>query len=279
MKADCAAVAASSVADLWERYRVAFENRGGKGAWRLKICWAHLKPHFETMRVEQVSTDAVERYIAARKAEGASNGTVNREVVGLRAAFHHGARVTPPMVNRVPAFPSRLKESKPREGVTTDEQHAVLARKAKQPWLRGLLAIGYFFGFRKGEMLALRVSQLDFFGRWIQLDSDQTKNGHARKVRMTEEVYRSLLACVRGQNPDDYVFTRDGSKSRIVDFRKDWYSLTAACGLAGLHVHDLRRSAVRNLVGRGFPKRSPCESVDTGLEQFSTVTTFAPKAT
>jgi integrase len=79
-----------------------------------------------------------------------------------------------------------------------------------------------------------------------------------------------MRACVSGKNPDDFVFTRrDGS--RVVDPRDDWYTLCVSAGLGrfvpakrnngeaydryvGLHLHDFRRSAIRNMTRRGVPE-------------------------
>ena len=176
-------------------------------------------------------------------------------------------RVTPPMVGRVPAFPARLRESKPRQGFVTDAEYKVLAANAKELWLRALIACAYSFGFRKSELLNLRVRQVDLLGRWIQLEEGATKNEEARKVKMTPEVYGLLSACCHGKKPDDFVFTRaDGG--HVVDPRKEWYDLCVSSALGqwipakrrngkefntyrGLNLHDFRRSAIRNMTRRG----------------------------
>ena len=82
------------VADLWPVYLRAYRNEGGKDAGRLEIAWNHLKPMFEKLRVEEVSTDSVNQYIEARRAAGMENGTINRETAMLRAMFNHGTRVS-----------------------------------------------------------------------------------------------------------------------------------------------------------------------------------------
>jgi integrase len=167
---------------LWPAYLLDYRNRGGKDAGRLEIAWNHLKPKFEKMRVEEVTTNSISEYIAMRRAAGVQNGTINRETAALRAAFNHGTRVTPPMVERIPAFPVRLPEAPPRKGFIGDKQYAVLAANAKEPWLRALVACAYNFGFRKGELLNLRVGQVDLLEKWIELREGETKNGEARKV-------------------------------------------------------------------------------------------------
>jgi integrase len=48
-----------------------------------------------------------------------------------------------------------------------------------------------------------------------------------------------------------YVFQRDGAP--IKNFRKSWATATKKAGLPGILVHDLRRSAVRNLSRAGVP--------------------------
>jgi integrase len=142
----------------------------------------------------------------------------------LSLIFNHGTRVSPPMVARVPAVPSRLKESAPRQGFLGDSQYATLAANTKDLWLRCLIAASHSFGFRKGELLNLRVRQVDLLDRWMELEEGTTKNGEARKVRMTGKVFELMKECLRDKKPDDYVFTRQGG-SQVVDPREEWYSL------------------------------------------------------
>jgi integrase len=255
-------------ADLWDGYLLDYRNRGGKDDGRLKIAWARLKPAFQTKRVEDVSTGSVNKYIEARRADGVQNATINRETATLRAMFNHGTRVTPPMVAHVPAFPARLKEPPPRKGFVTDKEYSVLAANAKPLWLRGLIACAYTYGFRKDELLThLRVRQVDVMDKRIQLEEGTTKNDEGRTVHMTSEVFQLMAECVRGKKPDDFVFTRDAG-SRVVDPRREWYTLCIASGLGtyipakrkngkdydryvGLNLHDFRRSAIRNMTRRG----------------------------
>lgn len=62
-----------------------------------------------------------------------------------------------------------------------------------------------------------------------------------------------LRECVAGRSTEACVFTRNGNP--IVDIRQAWEAMCAKAGLAGLRLHDLRRSAIRNMVRRGVPER------------------------
>ncbi len=266
-KARQAAPKKVTVADLWPVYLRNYENKGKTDAGRLEIAWNHLKPKFAALTVANVSTALIEEYIESRRADGVKNATVNRELACLRAMLIRGSKVTPRMVSMVPAFPERLKEAAPRKGFITDSEYKKLAENAKDLWLRCLVACAYAFGFRKGELLNLRVRQVDLIEKWIRLDGEDTKNGEPRKVRMTSEVFQLMKECVQGKDPDHFVFTRAGGQ-HVADPRSEWYSLCCVSGLGqwipakrrngkefkayrGLNLHDFRRSAIRNMVRRG----------------------------
>lgn len=265
------------ISDLFEPYMVNAANGGLKDPKRWRLAWTkHLEPVFGSLNAEDLSTAKIEAYIKARREESGAdpddrrpNGTINRELTLLRAMLRRAMRVTPPMLSAMPAFPERLKESDPHKGFVTAAQYALLCRNAKEPWLRALIACAYAFGFRKGELLNLRCSQVDLLDRWLTLEVGSTKNNEGRKVKMTDEVFKLLVACCRGKEGNDHVFTHEDG-SRVRDPRKSWYDLTVRCGLgtlapakgkkyafkkySGLNLHDFRRSAVRNLVRSGVPQ-------------------------
>lgn len=88
----------------------------------------------------------------------------------------------------------------------------------------------------------------------IRLNPGETKNDEGREVTMTPLLRAFLQECVRGKQPDDFVLTRKDGRP-VGDFRVSWATATAKVKVAGLLFHDLRRTAVRNMVRAGIPER------------------------
>jgi site-specific recombinase XerD len=65
----------------------------------------HLRETFEGMRVTNISTPMINRYIEQRFELGTANASVNRELAALKRTLNLGARRTPPKVDRVPFIP------------------------------------------------------------------------------------------------------------------------------------------------------------------------------
>ena len=222
----------------------------GKCLWWAELNWnKHLKPFFGGMKAKNVGTDTLNRYIEARREEKASNGSINREVSLLQRAFMLGYESQPPKVARPLRF-HRLAEAKPRQGFIEQKQYDALAANCPDLYMRAMLCLGYSFGFRKSELLTLKVSDVDLFAWTIRLRD--SKNGEPRKVALTQDAKNLLAACITGKAPEHAVFTR--GKKPVVDFRGTWEKMIAAAGLPGLLFHDLRRSAVRNMVRADVPE-------------------------
>lgn len=252
---------------LWDAYLADCTNRE-KRVDRLKTAWTHLELSFGPRAGTAIKTNDMVEYTTARRAAKITNGTINRELAVLKAAMRHGARSG--VLEKVPMFPKRLKEARPRQGFVEETQYKTLVTNARDLWLRTFVGLGFNYGFRKSEMLNLRVRDVDLLeGDWLTIVD--SKNGDSRKVKLTQETRTLLAACMRGKQKGDFILTRqDGS--RVAQPRKAWYSLCVRSGLGkwlteerpdgktstryeGLQMHDLRRSAVRRLVRCGVPEK------------------------
>ncbi len=254
--------------DLLREYRI--NNRksidDAETRWEL-----HLKPAFAHIRASDLCrSDAIERYIESRQKEGAANATINREMGLLKRAFNLARKSNKKKVREIPIFP-HLKEAPPRKGFLEDGAYRTLV-DGSPVWFRAVVEVGRKFAWRVSEVLNLRVEQIDLLGRTIRLHAGETKNDEARTVPIPDSLYPLLVECVRGKQPEQYVFTRSNGK-RIRDFRWAWWRACVRAGVGrifcssceraldgrlcpkcktrsrykGLLFHDLRRTGARNL--------------------------------
>jgi integrase len=170
--------------------------------------------------------------------------------------FNLGRRSTPPRVLTLPYIPM-LKENNTRRGFVEEADYRKLVNaSAGQLWLRTFLELAYTYGWRRGELLNLRVRQVNLAAQTVRLDAGSTKNREGREVTMTPTVRQLLALCVAGKKPEAHVLTRErhGKQKRICDMRDAWKKLTTKAGLPGLLRHDLRRSAAKAMRAAGVPE-------------------------
>lgn len=223
--------------------------------WASRRIDQHLTPFFGGSRAVDITTDHVRAYIVRRQQQGASNGTINRELAALKRMFNLGAEMTPPKVVRGPYIPM-LKENNVRKGFFEHEEYLALLRELRD-YIKPVLTFGYYTGAREGEILRLKWNQVDLKTRTVNLEAGTTKNDQPRTIPLTSELLEilNIQKTIRDLNFRDceYVFFRKGR--RIGSFYRAWVGACKRAGIPGRLFHDLRRTAIRNMVRAGVPER------------------------
>lgn len=242
----------TSFDDLMEDYLTDYRINGKRTVARAERCAKFLLKEFRGMRAPEITTSSIKKYIEKRLDQGLSNASINRELSAIKRAFNLGVRCTPPKVAGVPYIPM-LAENNVRKGFI--EHMDYLALREKLPdHLKPALTFGYFTGWRKGEILGLKWNQVDLREGIVRLEPGETKNNEARTLYMEPELSEMLKDLHKQRSMDClFVFHRNGRK--IGDSRKSWNKACSTIGKPGLLFHDLRRSAIRNMVRAGVPER------------------------
>jgi integrase len=118
-------------------------------------------------------------YVAKRQEEGASNGTINRDLATLSRmmwlAYENNKLLRLPIIRK-------LKENPPREGFFEREQYEAV-RLQLPPDLQLAVTVAYTFGWRvRSEVLTLERRQLNLEVGTLRLEPGTTKNDDGRTV-------------------------------------------------------------------------------------------------
>src|SRR5271167_3271050 len=165
---------------------------------------SHLGDFFARQRALTITTCRIREFISKRQADGASNGTVNRELALLRRMFN--LAVEDGALRTVPHFPM-LKEAPPRKGFFEYAEFQRLRQELPE-YLRPVATMGYYTGMRRGEILKIRWDSVDLEGGEIRLSAGETKNEEPRTIPLLNEL-REMLKIEREKNPGaEFVFIR-----------------------------------------------------------------------
>ncbi|MBU1008480.1 site-specific integrase [Candidatus Dependentiae bacterium] len=228
-------------------------SKVNKRSWRRDVCSVvSLSSSFGRVLLRELTAQEVERFKAQRSAE-VSPASVNRELACLKTlltkAVEWGKLESNPA-----AQVKKLREAPPRERILAESESKRLINAAA-PHLRRILIVLLNTGLRRGELLSLRWSDVDFGQGFIHVGD--SKNGKSRNVPINAaaaEVLRELSE----KNGPVYVrdMAGDNGESESVfggvkDVKRSFHSACRRAGVNGLRLHDLRHTFASRLVELG----------------------------
>jgi integrase len=221
-----------------------------------KLSIRHLEKFFGLDRALDITTDRVRSYIASRQRaeeegeKGASNASINRELSALKRMF--SLALNAGKISSKPHIPM-LEEHNARQGFL-DHAGFLALRDNLLDYLKDPVTFLYLSGWRVSEMRALEWRDVDLAGKVVRLRPELSKNKNGRLLPLDGELLE-VFERVKEQRRLEclLVFHADGQP--IGDFRKAWKTACKAAGVRGTLIHDLRRTAIRNMVRAGIPER------------------------
>src|SRR5581483_1697292 len=215
----------------------------------------YLSQVFGLDRAVAITSERVAAYSEARLGEGARPATINRELAALRRMF----RLAEETLRYRPRI-RLLAEDNVREGFFEPADFEAVCRHLPADVV-DVVRFAYLVGWRRGEIRTLEWRDVNLerlngavVGGAIRLRASQSKNKRGRVLALRDQLLELLVRRAELRRLDcPHVFHRNGHPVR--DFRAAWKNACAAAGMPGRLFHDLRRSAVRNMVRAGVPER------------------------
>lgn len=245
--------------ELVELIEADYRVNGRRSLDRVQLSIRHLRDTFpDRTRVADVTVDRIRGYVDWRLAEGASNGTVNRELTTLKRMLRLGAEAG--KVAFVPKI-QMLREDNVRKGfVSRGRFEAILQHLPEH--LHALFVAAFTTGWRlRSELLTREWRHVDLEHGWLILEPGEGKTGEGRQFPLTPKLRAALERQYERKHEIERTrevvirhvfFYDDGSPVR--DVRRAWEKACEEAGMPGLLVHDLRRSAAREMIRSSIPQ-------------------------
>jgi integrase len=197
-----------------------------------------LLPVLGHLRADLIPEEAIDAYIAKRRAAGRNDGTIVGELKQLRAslawALQKGLIVKAPYI-KTPSTPA------PRDLRLTREQAARFLAAIEWPHLRLFVIIALTTGARKQAILDLQWSRVDFARGVIHLhDPDRLHPGKTRPtVPMNDTLRRELLKAREGATTE---WVCEWAGHRVSNIKQTFRTAAARAGLPWITPHVLRHT-------------------------------------
>ena len=216
----------------------------------IKLSLKHLRRTFTLDRAVDITTEKIKKYVASRQREGAANASINRELSALKRMFRLGVQAG--RVRSAPYIPM-LQENNARQGFV-DHGVFLKLRDHLPAYLKDPITFLYLSGWRLSEMKALEWRDVDLSGQVVRLRPEISKNKDGRLLPLSGELLKIMeTAKAQRRLNCSYVFHLNGEQ--IGDFKRSWATACEKAGTGKIMVHDLRRTAVRNMTRAGIPDR------------------------
>jgi integrase len=233
-----------------------------------KCVEANIRPFFGSKKVANLRTTDFEHFREIRR-RTVSDNTVDHDLAYLKSALLLEHKKTPSRVNKVPHIPQSGEDNVRHGFLEFDGYEAVL--EALPISLKSLFVVAYHVGNRKGALLDLKWPQVDFRNGVIRFIRMQNR----KPVPVAAPIYGDMRKWLSQQRefrdehfPQcEFVFfwhpldceiapiSKKGHGGRrgtpgcpIRSFYDSWRAAVKKAGMPNLLFHDLRRSAVRNMV-------------------------------
>lgn len=205
---------------------------------------------FETFGAQclarNIDAKALARHVIRMREDEYAAATINRSLALLKRAFRLAHRDIPSLA--VPHIPMLSEASNVRQGFFDPGELARIVALLPEN-LRPIVQVLHITGWRVGEVLSRRWSDVE--DGFLHLRPGETKNGRGRVFPLApdlEKIFEKLPKSPRA--PAAPIF----GVVKTSQLRLGWDAARAAAGLPGRLLHDLRRTAARDLIKAGVDR-------------------------
>ncbi|MDX2105772.1 MAG: tyrosine-type recombinase/integrase [Candidatus Melainabacteria bacterium] len=241
-------------------------------------------PEFHSLGLDEITPLAIEKWKQRKSQEGLKPSSIKRQLNNLQACLNRAVkwgalsqspfdRVEKVKIDSSPKvrYLTEQEETKLREQLDVREHRIKTGRASANEWrsergyslyndlseqefadyLRPAVLLSLNTGLRRGELLGLKWSDIDFERKNLTVSGEVAKDGETRHIALNEEALQVLK--MWKQQPgvkSQWVFHgKDGQPFQ--NLRKSWVEVLKRADIKDFRWHDLRHTFASKLVMAG----------------------------
>lgn len=265
---------------VYEEHAKATTKTGAATVKRIRALWSTLLDK----RMSDIASEDVDKIRKKRIAEGASAGTVNRDVFPLRGVLTHWAKQTGVAVHplrglepfkvdadEVVRYLEPAEEKRLRAALAVRDKKMIAARASANAWrvardrdplpelsgyadyLHPMVLLSLNTGLRQGETFSLTWGDVDFHHKNVTVRASKAKGRRTRVVPANAEAM-SVLKAIKPKDAalTDLVFPSRVTGTRLNNIKRAWGEVAKTAKLpTDFTWHGLRHSFATALIDKG----------------------------
>jgi integrase len=234
---------------LDEKYAPWLKSRNPKTAEKTIKAFKSSFPKLMDFQLSDINAWEIEKWRNIRLADGLKPATTNRQINTIKGCLsravewgvidNHDLRKVKILTvdNSKVRYLSKDEELRLRESLKICEIS----------FLDVIVLLAMNTGMRKGELLSLEWSHINFDNRIVTVDFQNAKSGTTRHIPLNTQAFATLKQWKKITNDIGFVF-KDKNNAQLKDFPFIWSTLLDKAQITNFRFHDLRHHFASKLV-------------------------------
>lgn len=243
----------------------------------------HIKPNLGHFRLDKLNSLAIDNFYSELEREGKSSATIKKIHSIVRASLEYAVQYQ--LIKRNPASVVQPPTVKHKDIVVWDEQQMIAFLDfVKDEWDYIVYHLALYTGMRKGEILGLKWSDIDFINNKIRVMRSYSKTGfsegktsNARRVididestielllKRKKKVSENKLKMGQDYNDLDLIICRPtGDPVDVRNVNRRFDKFVEKSNLPKIRFHDMRHTHATLMLKMGVPVKVVSERLGHG---------------
>lgn len=231
-------------------------SKANKKSYKLdnQYCKVFIEEWGAKTKLKDITPQKIERFKVKRMSDNA-NATVNRYLEALSKLFNVAISNNIAKENPMKQVKKLKTKNFKIRFLSKDEEVRLFEKieaEEKYHYLKPIILCSLLTGMRRGEILNLKWSNIDFYTQHIELL--ETKSGKARKIPISKKLMSELIQIKEDTEylKSEYVFTNPATGNKYFDIKKGFNKVLEKAEIKDFRFHDLRHTAATRMTEVGI---------------------------